>query len=127
MDLGFGFPWALDPTLLTIDITLRQGVEPARAEAALGEVLRSLAAQPPTEREMRKARNTLEAYHWRQLKTNEGRADTLCRCALLLGDAEALFEMPERYAAVEAGEVAALAARLFRDEHRTVAELEPLA
>ena len=126
VDVGFGFPWALDETLLTIDLTLRQGVEPARAEAALRATLRELAENEPSAAELRKASNTLEAFHWRSLKTNEGRADTLCRCAVLLGDAEALFEMPERYAAVTAAEVSALAARVFRDERCTVAELEPL-
>jgi zinc protease len=126
VDVGFGFPWALDPTLLTVDLTLRRGVEAARAEAVVDEVLGSLVSKPPDEKEMQKARNVIEAYHWRQLKTNEGRADVLCRCAVLLGDAEAFFDMPQRYAEVTADDVAALAAGLFRRDGRTVALLEPL-
>lgn len=127
VDVGFGFPWALDPTLASIDLTLRQGIEPARAEEALHDVLAELTTDPPTEREMMKARNVLEAYHWRQLKTNEGRADVLCRCAVLLGDAEALFDLPRRYEAVTADEVVEVASRLFHPDRRTVAVLEPLA
>ena len=125
IDVGYGFPWSLDPTLLTIDLSLRHGVEAARAEAGLHEVLASLQSEPPNEAEMRKARNVLEAHHWRQLKTNEGRADVLCRCEVLLGDAEALFDLPDRYAAVTAEQVVEVASRIFRDDSRTIARLEP--
>ena len=73
------------------------------------------------------ALDLLDAYHWRQLKTNEGRADTLCRCEVLLGEAEAFFELPERYAAVTADEVVEVASRVFHPDRRTVATLEPVS
>lgn len=126
VDVGLGFPWSLDPTLFVIEATLRDGVAPERLEERLAEVLASAATEPPGERELRKAKNGLAAYHWRQQKTNEGRADLLVRCEMLLGDAGALFELPERYEAVRAEDVARTAEALFRPENRTVAVLDPL-
>ena len=126
VDVGLGFPWALDPTLFVVEGTLREGVEPERFEAALWEELAGAASRPPGERELRKAKNGLAAYHWRQQKTNEGRADLLCRCEILLGDAAALDELPARYEAVTSEEVAVAAAALFREEARTVGILDPV-
>jgi zinc protease len=126
VDVGLGFPWALDPTLLTVELTVRHGVDPARAEATLHETLASLEARPPDERELRKAKNGLVAFHWRQLKTNEGRAEMLCRFEALRCGAEGLFHFPEEIEAVTVDDVVRVARETFRTDNRTVAVLEPL-
>ena len=102
VDVNVDFPWTIDPGLFVIAVTLRPGVEVARAEQALFAVLARLGEEPPTEAEMSKARAQIVADFWRRFKTNEGRADMLGSSVALQGGFEALFEMPDRWRAVRA-------------------------
>lgn len=127
VDVGADFPWTLDPGLFTCIATVRPGVEPARAQAALHEELARLGAEPVAERELQKAKNQLTADFYRRLKTNEGRADLLGVATVVLGAPERLFELPSRYAAVTTEDLRRVAAATFSPDNRTVAELVPLA
>jgi zinc protease len=126
VDVNVDFPWTIDPGLFTIAVTLRPGVEPARAEAAMQDVLESVASEPPSERELAKAKSQLLADHWRRFKTAEGRADMLGNAVVLQGGAHELFDLPERWRAVTAEDVQRVAQSMTVDR-RTVALLEPVA
>lgn len=125
IDVGLDFPWTIDPGVFTAHLSVRPGVEPERAEAALCEEFERLAREPVSDDTLRRAKNQLEADHWRMMKTNEGRADLLCNFEVLCGDHAGLFELPARYEAVTAEDVQRVASEVFRPENRTVVTLRP--
>jgi len=112
-----------DPSLFTVELTLRDGVEPAKAEARVHEEIARLAREGPGERELRRVKNRIRADFVRQLRTIDGKA-------ALLGETETFFggwrNLPARVNRVEAvtpDDVKRVVAKTFRAQNRTVATL----
>jgi len=118
-------PTSFDPTLLTITMTPRSGVDPARAEKSLFEELDKLRNEPVGERELRKAKNQLLADHYRQLKTINGRANLLGQYDVFYGDYRKLYTVEQTVEAVTAADVQRVAKFYLTEKNRTVATLIP--
>ncbi|MQA91262.1 MAG: insulinase family protein [Gemmatimonas sp.] len=80
-----------------ITVQARPGVELSRLEEIVDEELARLLVDPPTEREMQRALNNLEASFIQQMETNLGRADRLNAYATYGGDPAFLVDDFERY------------------------------
>ncbi len=126
VDVHADFPWTVDPGLFVVSLTLRPDVEIARVEDALSAQLDRLRREPPSERELAKAKAQLAADQFRRMKTGEGRADMLGLAACLLGSPDRLFDLPGRWEAVTADDVVRVAEELFAPDNRTVAILDPI-
>lgn len=126
VDVNVDFPWTIDPGLFIVAVTVRPGVEVTRAESALWAELDRISREPPSARELSKAKAQIVADFWRRLKTNEGRADMLGNAAAMQGGIHELFAMPDRWRAVTAEDVQRVAAALLSADRRTVALLDPL-
>ena len=83
--------------------------------------LDSLRRTPPSERELQRIRNHLEAGEIRRLTSNLGLALQLAGSASAFGDWRTTFGFTDRLAAVEREDVSRVARRFFTREHRTVA------
>ncbi len=73
--------------LITADV--KQGVDPAKVEAAIDEELKKLIEQGPTASELAQAKTVFEAGFVRGIERIGGfggKADTLASCAILTGD-----------------------------------------
>ena len=116
---------ALDPTLFVITIQPKAGVALAVLEQALDEELDRLRAQGVTPRELEKAKNTLLADHYRQLKTINGQAQALGNYEVFFGDHRKLFQAPDEYGRLTVADLHRVAARCFVPRNRTVATLLP--
>src|SRR5262249_55231287 len=93
--------------------------------AAVDSVLRVLAEKGPTDREIQKAKNLLEAGFIRGLKTNNGVGQQLAFFEHVFGDYRAMFRTIDHYHAVTAADCRRVAAALFDARRRTVAVLVP--
>jgi predicted Zn-dependent peptidase len=100
--------------------TARPGVDVARVEAAYHEELAKLAAEPPTEDEVARAKALVEADELGALSRVEERADRLSMYATLFDDPDLINRTLLRYLAVTAEGVRAVAADVFRDDNRVV-------
>jgi zinc protease len=112
-----------DPSLFTVELTLRDGVEPAKAETRVHEELARLAREGPGERELRRVKNKIRAEFVRQLRTIDGKAALLGETETFFGGWRNLSRRVERVAAVTADDVKRVAAKTFRPQNRTVATL----
>jgi zinc protease len=122
-----GFDYALDPTLFQVSVQVKDGFEPAKCEALLHEEMARLAAEPPGERELQKAKNQLAADFYRDLETISGKALVLGRSDVYYGDPTAFLRTVEAYQKVTAADVQRVARAYFQDNNRTVAVLVPEA
>ncbi|MER8000923.1 pitrilysin family protein [Streptomyces sp. NPDC095613] len=125
---GFGLlRLAGAPSLGWLDVKASGGVEVDRIEAAVDEELARLAADGPTEEEMERAQAQLEREWLDRLGTVAGRADELCRYAVLFGDPQLALTAVGRILDISAEEVRAVAAARLHPDNRAVLVYEPLA
>ena len=116
-------PGARFPQIFTIDATPRAPSSTQDIEAVVYAEIDSLRSTPPSQREMRRIRNQLEAGDVRRLTSNLGLALQLAGSASAFGDWRATFGFTARLAAVEPEDVLRVARTFFSREVRTVATL----
>ncbi|HEX6997858.1 MAG TPA: pitrilysin family protein [Gammaproteobacteria bacterium] len=114
-----------DPGLAWFFVTLPADGDPAAAEAAFTAELERVAREGVTAAEVRKAKSLVAADFWRSLATIDGKARALGTYQVFHGDWRRLFDAPERYDAVTAEQIDALAKRLLVPGNRTVGVLLP--
>ena len=94
---GFGLlRLAGAPSLGWLDVKTSGGAEIPQIEAAVDEELARLGAEAPTAEEMERAQALLEREWLDRLGTVAGRADELCRYAVLFGDPQLAFTAVNR-------------------------------
>ena len=119
------FRTRLAPTLFEFYVEMKPGQTAAAGEAALDAVIDTLARSGPTERELQKAKNLLEAGFVKSLKTNNGVGEQLGFYEHVFGDYNAIFRAIDRYRAVTVEDCRRVAQRYFLPLRRTVVELVP--
>ena len=83
--------------------------------------------QAPTEEEMARVRNSVDAAMIRSLRSNMGVARMITSVEQTAGDWKYIFKDIEKTKAVTAQQVQEVARKYFTPENRTVGELRPLA
>ena len=114
------------PSLGWLDVKASGGVQLRQIEAAVDEELARLRAEAPGPEEMERAQALVEREWLDRLATVAGRADELCRYAVLFGDPQLAFTAVNRILDVTAEEVRAVAAARLRPDNRAVLAYEPV-
>jgi len=124
---GFGLlRLAGAPSLGWLDVKASGGAEIPQIEAAVDEELARLGAEAPAAEELERAQALLEREWLDRLGTVAGRADELCRYAVLFGDPQLAFTAVNRIFDVTAEEVRAVAMARLRPDNRAVLVYEPV-
>jgi zinc protease len=125
LDVSSSVQPAFDPTLAIIVAQPKQGVDPQKCEKAIYEELERAKTTAITDRELEKAKNIrlMEFYH--QMRTINGRANTIGTYEVFSGDYKKLFDAAKNYAAVTKEDVQRVANAYFGANNRTVATLLP--
>jgi zinc protease len=105
--------------------TPKPGVPLDRLEREIDEELARIAAEPPSQDELTRARNKIEATAVFDLESVANRAATLARYTLLTGDPGYLELDLLRYREVTAADVSAAARTFLRKEARAVLQVVP--
>lgn len=108
------------PGLYEIAVTVKDGVDPAEVERVIDEELRTLATTGPTERELTKARNKLEADFIRGTLSVGSRARVLGTYEATAGDYRLFFRVVDAYRAVTAEDVMRVTGQYLNAAQRTV-------
>jgi predicted Zn-dependent peptidase len=114
------------PSLGWLDVKASGGAKIPQIEAAIDEELARLRAEAPGAGEMERAQALVEREWLDRLGTMAGRADELCRYAVLFGDPQLAFTAVSRILDVTAQEVRAVAAARLRPDTRAVLVYEPV-
>jgi predicted Zn-dependent peptidase len=125
---GFGLlRLAGAPSLGWLDVKASSEVEISAIDEAVDDELRRFAEEGPTAEEMERAQAQLEREWLDRLATVGGRADELCRYAVLFGDPQLALTAVQRILDITPGEVRAAAAARLRPDNRAVLAYEPTA
>jgi predicted Zn-dependent peptidase len=101
-------------------VTVRPGVAIEQAEAAFTEEVERLASEPVSDDELARARALIEVDELGALERVEERADRLSMFATLFDDPDLVNRILARLLAVEAADIRAVAADVFRSDNRVV-------
>ncbi|MER6301122.1 pitrilysin family protein [Kitasatospora sp. NPDC001539] len=125
---GFGLlRLAGAPSLGWLDVKTSGDATIAQIEAAVDEELARFAAEGPTPEELERAQAQIEREWLDRLTTVAGRADELCRYAVLFGDPKLLNDALPKVLDVTAEEVQAVAKARLHPDNRAVLVYEPTA
>ncbi|MER5638714.1 pitrilysin family protein [Kitasatospora sp. NPDC002227] len=113
------------PSLGWLDAKTSGDATVEQIETAVEEELARFAAEGPTAEELERAQAQIEREWLDRLTTVAGRADELCRYAVLFGDPKLLNTALDRVLDVTAEEVKAVAAACLRSDNRAVLVYEP--
>ena len=116
---------SFDPTLVIITAQPRQGVDPQACEKAIYEELQRAAGAPIGDQELEKAKNNRLVEFYREMRTINGRANTIGTYDVFMGDYNKLFDAAKNYSAVTKEDVQRVAKKYFEANNRTVATLLP--
>jgi zinc protease len=117
----------LDPTLAVFYAQPKQGVDPQKCEAAIYDELDKLKKTPVSDVELEKAKNIRLVEFYQQMRTINGRANTIGTYEVFFGDYHKVFDAAKNYAAVTKEDVQRVAQKYFAANNRTVATLLPEA
>jgi zinc protease len=125
LDVESSLQPAFDPTVAIIVAEPKQGVDPEKCEKAIYEELERAKSSAITDQELQKAKNIrlMEFYH--QMRTINGRANTIGTYEVFMGDYKKLFDAAKNYGAVTKEDVQRVAKAYFDVNNRTVATLLP--
>jgi zinc protease len=127
VDVGTQFDAGFDPGLAWVYAIVPPGGDVTRTEQLIDEEIARLAQDGPTAIEITKARNQALVGFWHGLETISGKAQALGQYEVFHGDYRKLFSAPTEYESITAEDVKAAAAKVLRQENRTVGVLEPRA
>ena len=116
---------AFDPTLSIVAIQPKQGVDPAATEKALYEELDRVKNELVTGQELEKAKNIQLVQFYHQMRTINGRANTIGTYEVFFGDYRKLFGAAKDFAAVTREDLQRVAHKYYGANNRTVATLIP--
>ncbi|WP_031073792.1 M16 family metallopeptidase [Streptomyces sp. NRRL WC-3742] len=125
---GFGLlRLAGAPSLGWLDVKTSGDATIAQIDAAVDEELARFAAEGPTAEELERAQAQIERESLDSLTTVAGRADELCRYAVLFGDPKLVNEALPKVLDITAEEVRAVAEARLHPANRAVLVYEPTA
>ncbi|MFE0691333.1 insulinase family protein [Streptomyces sp. JH002] len=113
------------PSLGWLDVKTSGDARIAEIEAAVDEELARFAEEGPTPEEMERAQAQLEREWLDRLATVGGRADELCKYAVLFGDPQLALSGVQRMLEITPEEVREAAAAWLRRDNRGVLVYEP--
>jgi zinc protease len=116
---------AFDPTIAVIVAQPKQGIDPEKCEKAIYQELDRTKSTPVSDRELEKAKNIRLMEFYEQMRTINGRGNTIGTYEVFFGDYHKLFDAAQNYAAVTKEDVQRVAREYFGANNRTVATLLP--
>ncbi len=125
LDVSSSVEPAFDPTIIEIAAQPKQGVDPQKCDKAMYEEFENAKNALVSDRELEKAKNIRLAEFYREMRTINGRANTIGTYEVFFGDYKKLFDAAKNYSAVTKEDVQRVAKAYFGANNRTVATLIP--
>src|ERR1700731_4404483 len=125
LDVSASTEPAFDPTIVEVVAQPKQGVDPQTCEKAIYEEFERAKTAEITDTELDKAKNIRLVEFYRQMRTINGRANTIGTYEVFFGDYQKLFDAAKNYSAVTKADVQRVAKTYFSASSRTVATLIP--
>jgi zinc protease len=124
-DVDVSFNWGIDPELFWFSGQVRPGKSAKALAQAIEIEVGKVRDRAPDDRELRKAKNILQADYVRGLSSVSGKANQLGFYDVVFGDYREMFKEVDRVEAVTAADVQRVAQTYLVDTERSTVELVP--
>ncbi|MGH9782676.1 MAG: M16 family metallopeptidase, partial [Terriglobia bacterium] len=125
LNVDAGGSSSLYPNLFVVSATPAQGKTTQEVEKAIYEEMAKIENEPPTDEELTRVRNGVDASLIRSLRSNNGVARMLASVEHVAGTWRYILTEREKLKAVTAEDVQRVAKKYFTPQNRTVGELRP--
>jgi zinc protease len=125
LDVSSSVEPAFDPTIVEVVAQPKQGVDPQKCEREMYEEFENAKNATVSDTELEKAKNIRLAEFYREMRTINGRANTIGTYEVFFGDYRKLFDAAKNYSAVTKEDVQRVAKAYFGANNRTVSTLIP--
>ena len=125
LNVNAGNNTSLYPNLFLVTANPAEGKSVEELEKAIYEEMAKIAMEPPTDEELTRIRNGVDASMIRALRSNNGIARMIASVEHLAGSWRYLLTEREKMKEVTAEDVQRVAKKYFTTMNRTVAELRP--
>ena len=125
LDVSSSVEPAFNPTIVEVAAQPKQGVDPQKCEKAMYEEFENAKNAMISDTELEKAKNIRLAEFYREMRTINGRANTIGTYEVFFGDYRKLFDAAKNYSAVTKEDVQRVAKAYFGANNRTAATLIP--
>jgi zinc protease len=125
VSLSATYPWMLDPSLFTIYVTMKPNWDHGWVEELVYEEIDRFKNTPVSDRELRKAKNILQAQFIRGLESNSGKADKIGTYEVLFNDWTMMHTALVKYEEVTQEDIIRIAHKYFWDRNRSVVLMKP--
>ncbi|GAB3026110.1 M16 family metallopeptidase [Bowmanella dokdonensis] len=119
-DLFTYFPESIDPNLFYIYAVATPQTSAETLEQGIIKQLQEIKHDGVTEDELQKIKNRRLVDFYREMATINGKANTLGSFEMYFGDYRALFDAPQKFAAVTAEDIRRVATQYLKKANRTV-------
>ncbi len=125
-DVDVSFNWGIDQEIFYFSGQVRPGKTVKALTQAIEVEVQKVREHAPEARELRKAKNILQADYVRGLSSVSGKANQLGFYEIVFGDYREMFKEVDRVEAVTAADVHRVARTYLVDAERTTVELVPV-
>ena len=123
-EIGTDYPESFDPTLFWIYATTSPDVAEKDVENALYEEIEKIKKDGITDKELQKIKNQKLIEFYKQIETNDGKANNIGTYEVFFGDYKKMFDAPDEFNKVTAADVKRVANEYFKKSNRTVGVLK---
>jgi zinc protease len=125
IDVSGGIGKSIDPLLFTIEVKPRPEADLERIEKAVEEELDRIKKDGISDKELKKAINSVRTDFYNPLQTIAGKAYMLGECEIYYGNYDYIFKAMDPYQAVTLNKIRELAGKYFPENNKTVGVLVP--
>src|SRR5260221_1176647 len=125
LDVSSSVEPAFDPTIVEVVAQPKQGVDPQKCEKAMYEEFDNAKNATVSDTELEKAKNIRLAEIYREVRTINGRANTIGTYEVFFGDYRKLFDAAKKYSAVPKEDLQLGANADFEATNRTASTVIP--
>lgn len=123
-EISTDYPESFDPTLFWVFATSSPDVAEKDVENALYEEIEKIKKDGITDKELQKIKNQKLIEFYRQIETNDGKANNIGTYEVFFGDFRKMFNAPNEFNKVTAADVKRVANEYFKKSNRTVGILK---
>jgi len=119
------FTWRIDPTLFVLYVQMKPGYSSEEGEKVLYGEIEKIKDGDVLDKEIIKAKNKIESYFFKSIKTTLGLGEKIGSSEILFGDYNFIFKVLDEFKKIEKNDLIKVANKYFVKDNRTVVTLVP--
>jgi len=119
------FTWRIDPTLFVLYVQMKPNYSSEEGEKLLYDEIEKIKNGDILDKDIIKAKNKIESYFFKSIKTTLGLGEKIGSSEILFGDYNFIFKVLDEFKKIEKNNLIKVVNKYFIKDNRTVVTLVP--